>query len=121
MRALGFILLVALVGVLLVPSLYDWARQEQDYRAIQQRVAAAEDRNADMRRELDMWQDPEYVASQARSRLGYLKPGETQYSVVNPGDESQSSELSGVRDQGPKRPWLQVIAESVTEADHPDE
>ena len=119
-RLLGIAVLVAMLGVALVPSMYQWWQQEQDYRDITARVAAAEHRNADMREQLDLWRDPDFIAAQARERLGYVKPGETQYAVVDPGEDQQNSEVAPAS-AGPERPWIQVFAASVTEADSPEE
>ena len=48
--------------------------------------------------------DPTYIASQARERLGYAKPGETQYAVVGPGDDQQSG-LASATTTNPSREW----------------
>jgi Septum formation initiator len=107
---------------MLVPSLFQWWRQEQDLRDITARVAAAEQQNADMQHQLDLWNDPDYIASQARSRLGYVLPGETQYSVVDPGpDHADTSQIEAAEPQGPARPWVQVLSLSLTAADAPKE
>ncbi len=111
-------LLAGVLAFLLVPNLYDWWRQEQDYRDIRARVAAAEQRNANMREQLELWEDPEYIASQARARLGYVKPGETQYTVVDPGDDYlDQAQVSAAEVRGPARPWVQVVGILLREAD----
>lgn len=112
----------AVLAGMLVPSLFQWWRQEQDLRDITARVAAAEQQNADMQHQLDLWNDPDYIASQARSRLGYVLPGETQYAVVDPGpDQADTSQIDAAEPQGPARPWVQVLSASLTEADAPRE
>lgn len=117
-RLFTTLLLTGVFAVLLVPNLYDWWRQEQDYRDIQARVAAAEQRNADMREQLELWEDPAYIASQARARLGYVKPGETQYTVVDPGEDYlDEAQVSAAEVQGPARPWVQVVGILLREAD----
>lgn len=118
MRALGILIGAALLGVLLVPSLIQWWQQEQDYAHLLQRVQAAEERNAQMREELSLWEDPEYIASQARERLGYVKPGETHFTVVDPGEEHlEESQVLTARDEGPARPWIQVLTITLSAAD----
>ncbi|MGO3797424.1 MAG: septum formation initiator family protein, partial [Pauljensenia sp.] len=93
-RLLGIAVVGAVLAGMLVPSLFQWWRQEQDLRDITARVAAAEQQNADMQHQLDLWNDPDYIASQARSRLGYVLPGETQYAVVDPGpDHADTSQI----------------------------
>lgn len=118
MRFLSIALLAGVLAALLVPNLYDWWRQEQDLRDITARVAAAQERNAQMEEELALWNDPEYIASQARERLGYVKPGETQYTVVDPGKDYQDqAQVAAAADEGPARPWVQVVGILLTEAD----
>lgn len=119
-RLLGIGVVAAVLAGMLVPSLFQWWRQEQDLRDITARVAAAEQQNADMQHQLDLWDDPDYIASQARSRLGYVRPGETQYAVVDPGEgHADTSQVDPAQPQGPARPWVQVLALSLTEADAP--
>lgn len=121
-RLLGIAVVGAVLAGMLVPSLFQWWRQEQDLRDITARVAAAEQDNADMQHQLDLWNDPDYIASQARSRLGYVLPGETQYAVVDPGaDHADTPQIAAAEPQGPARPWVQVLTASLTEADAPRE
>ncbi|PID98373.1 MAG: septum formation initiator [Actinobacteria bacterium] len=121
-RLLGIIILAGLLAAMLLPTVYQWWRQEQDYQDITVRVEAARERNAEMQRELDLWNDPAYVASQAHERLGYVKPGETQYSVVDPGPEfDDQSAVSAASPQGPARPWVQAFSALLAEADTPQQ
>lgn len=121
MRFLFVAILAAILAALLVPNLYDWFRQEQDLHDINARVAAAEQRNAKMRETLDLWNDPEYVASQARQRLGYVKPGETEYTVVDPGEDYlDEAQVAAAAEEGPARPWIQVVGLLMQEADVAD-
>ncbi|QPK80871.1 septum formation initiator family protein [Schaalia sp. ZJ405] len=115
-------MLAAVLGVLLIPNLVQWWNQEQDLRDIKARVAAAQERNKQMERDLDLWKNPDYIASQARERLGYVKRGETQYTVVDPGDDYQDeAQVNAAPDAGPARPWLQVVGILLHEADQPQE
>ncbi len=118
-----FIVIIgALLAVMLMPSLYQWWRQEQDYRDIQARVEAARERNEEIQRELELWNTPEFIASQARERLGYVMPGETQYSVVDPGPGYQDqAAVAAAAPRGPARPWVHMFALLTSEADAPTE
>lgn len=49
-----------------------------------------------------------------------MKPGETQYSVLDPGKDYQDqAQVAAAREAGPARPWIQVLSLTVEEADHP--
>lgn len=117
-RLLGVALLVALLGIMFVPSLHQLWLQEAQYREITAKVQTARDRNADIREQLDLWNDPTYVASQARERLGYVKPGETQYSVADAKPAEPTKDAQS-QNRGPARPWMEVFAALLAEADHP--
>lgn len=110
----------AILSVMLVPSLYQWWQQERELAQIKAQVAEQQQKNADMQRQLDLWNDPDYISTQARERLGYVRPGETQYTVVDPGPQYQDSALSAAAaSTGPARPWVQQLAILVGKADQP--
>ena len=63
------------------------------------------------------WDDPDYVAAQARSRLGYARKGETQYLVVDPTVGTPEPTLGGAPHlEGPVRPWFTVMSDSLAAA-----
>jgi len=110
----------AILSVMLVPSLYQWWQQERELAQIKAQVAEQQQKNADMQRQLDLWNDPDYISTQARERLGYVRPGETQYTVVDPGPQYQDSALAAAAaSTGPARPWVQQLAILVGKADQP--
>ena len=110
----------AILSVMLVPSLYQWWQQERELAQIKAQVAEQQQKNADMQRQLDLWNDPDYISTQARERLGYVRPGETQYTVVDPGPQYQDSALAAAAaSTGPARPWVQQLAILVGTADQP--
>ena len=110
----------AILSVMLVPSLYQWWQQERELAQITAQVAEQQQKNADMQRQLDLWNDPDYISTQARERLGYVRPGETQYTVVDPGPQYQDSALAAAAaSTGPARPWVQQLAILVGKADQP--
>ena len=78
---------------MLVPSLFQWWQQERELVQIKSQVAEQQKKNADMQRQLDLWNDPDYISTKARERLGYVRPGETQYTVVDPGPQYQDSAM----------------------------
>ena len=120
MRILGLVLLGALLAMLLVPSFMQLWSQERELAAIKAKVQQTQADNDAKRQQLELWSNPQYIASQARARLGYVKPGETQYSVLAPGKEYQDqAQVAAAREAGPARPWMQVLSMTVEEADHP--
>ncbi|WP_165569232.1 FtsB family cell division protein [Schaalia suimastitidis] len=121
MRWLVSLLLIGVMAIMILPALFQWYQQQREYQAIVAEVQAAQQRNADMQYQLQLWNDPQYIASQARSRLGYVKPGETQYVVADPGEEYQDvAQIAAAEHEGPKKPWIQLVALSLLEADQAD-
>ena len=116
-RLVVVLTVAAILSVMLVPSLYQWWQQERELAQIK---AQEQQKNADMQRQLDLWNDPDYISTQARERLGYVRPGETQYTVVDPGPQYQDSALAAAAaSTGPARPWVQQLAILVGKADQP--
>ena len=120
LRILGLLLLGALLALLLVPSFMQLWSQERELSAIKNKVQQTQADNEAKRQQLQLWSNPQYIASQARERLGYVKPGETQYSVLDPGKDYQDqAQVAAAREAGPARPWIQVLSLTVEEADQP--
>ena len=89
------------------------AQLEQDQSAQRARVVGLEQE----RRLLD---DPAYVASLARERLHYVRPGETAYVVVAPeGPDAGLPEGAGRGATAATTPWYSQLWGSVREADRP--
>ena len=119
-RLLVVLIVAAILSVMLVPSLYQWWQQERELAQIRTQVAQQQQKNADMQRQLDLWNDPDYISTQARERLGYVRTGETQYTVVDPGAQYQDSALAAAAaPTGPARPWVLQLAILVGKADQP--
>ncbi|MDO5721909.1 MAG: septum formation initiator family protein [Actinomycetaceae bacterium] len=113
------VLALAVLGMIQPVHAY-WA-QQREYRAIKAKIVAAQERNSELKIQLDRWASKEYVASQARARLQMVMPGETQFSVVDPGDHAvDESKYQPTKPGGPMRPWYLVIADSVDAADDPN-
>jgi len=119
-RLVVVLTVAAILAVMLVPSVYQWWQQENELAQIKAQVAEQQRKNADMQRQLDLWSDPDYISTQARERLGYVRPGETQYTVVDPGPQYQDSAMAAAATPtGPARPWVQHLAILVGKADQP--
>lgn len=114
----AFVLVLAVFGM--VQPVHAWWVQQREYRAIMQQIDSTRTRNEQLQAELERWSSKEYVASQARARLQMVMPGETQYTVVDPGEHAvQISSAQAVEAHGPLRPWYLAIADSVDAADDP--
>ena len=111
-RLVVVLTVAAILAVMLVPSVYQWWQQERELAQIKAQVAEQQRHNEE--------NDPDYISTQARERLGYVRPGETQYTVVDPGPQYQDSAMAAAAaPTGPARPWVQQLAILVGKADQP--
>ena len=102
---------VALAVFLVVFSpLRSWMDQQQQARSLAAQIAQVKAQNAELEAEIKRYQDPEYISLQARERLGYVKPGEITYVVVDPPGAKKPQLTSGWTDKDTNDlPWFRQI------------
>ena len=102
---------VALAVFLVVFSpLRSWMDQQQQARSLAAQIAQVKAQNAELEAEIKRYQDPEYISRQARERLGYVKPGEITYVVVDPPGAKKPQLTSGWTDKDTNDlPWFRQI------------
>jgi cell division protein FtsB len=84
-RAMVLTVVIGLAFLLVYPTLHAYVVERARLNALDAQVAAARQHKADLENELQRWQDPAYVTSQARDRLAFVLPGERAFRVVDPG------------------------------------
>ncbi|SHN46337.1 Cell division protein FtsB [Cryptosporangium aurantiacum] len=116
----------AVLAILFAVLVLTLAYPIQQYLAQRSQIAEAErsqarqsERIAALRADLAKWDDPEYVRSQASSRLQLVQPGEKRYIVQDPSREGTGGtptepSTSPVRDP---RSWYGRLWDSVEAAD----
>lgn len=120
MRLLVFLVVVGVIIVTVVPTAFQWLQQEQAYRNAVAEVETQREYNKDLLEQLDDWENEDYIASQARERLGFVRQGETQFVVVDP-PQSGDQEEAEVHESrlGPAKPWSWALLEALQDADDP--
>ncbi|MGI8392890.1 FtsB family cell division protein [Leucobacter sp. W1038] len=118
LRFSGFtILIVALIAVgaiIVSPTLSTYVQQQRELAELRESVRLSRDAVAEADAERLKWQDPAYVRSQARGRLFYVMPGETQLNVIDdvviPADsvEETSEKLTRI-----ERNWVSSLVSST--------
>ena len=87
LRFSGFTaLIVALVvvgGLIVSPTLTTYVQQQRELAELRESVRLQNEQVDKADEERAKWLDPSYVRSQARGRLFYVMPGETQLSVID--------------------------------------
>ncbi len=120
--------LLVLMGVLLVlavtyaNSLRVMFVQKRDIAAVQQQIGQKQAQAADLTAQLQRWNDPAYVKSQARSQLGWVMQGETGYRVIGLDGKvlTEDGSSSGVAASGApsdQTRWWDRLAGSIQTAD----
>ena len=116
-RLLLFVTPLFLIVVLLGSPLQKYFAQRAQINALSAQVKANQAALEEARKELERWNDPNYIKSQARSRLHFVLPGERQYILTNPitlegvdnSNEVASNLPTGV-------PWYSRLIATITEA-----
>lgn len=109
-------LLMVFLAVLLIPTLRGYLQQRSQIDALNEQVTGQQQTVNNLQRERNRWNDPNYVAQQARERLGFAKPGERAYIVIDDqGKKQQVEDVTGVRNDkaGQARPWYGQLWGSV--------
>ena len=80
------LLVLVLCGLLVTVALplRSYLEQRQHIGELRETVSAQRERVAELEAIRTRWQDPAYVQAQARERLYFVLPGETQYVVLEP-------------------------------------
>ncbi len=76
------LLVVAVLTLSYASSLRAYLVQREEIQGHKADIAERERAIADLEREKQRWEDPAYVAAQARERFGYVKIGETAFQVL---------------------------------------
>ncbi|WP_436701258.1 FtsB family cell division protein [Nocardioides sp. BYT-33-1] len=82
-RAAVLVLVLAVLAVSYASSLRAYLQQRGSIEALEAQIAEREATIDDLKDEKRRWEDPAYVAQQARARFGYVAPGETPFVVVD--------------------------------------
>ena len=114
-RALIVGIVLVVVAITLAPPIQNYFTQRAQINALKTQISdnqAMLDKAAD---ELAQWDDPEFVASQARARLHFVFPGERQYIVVGNEEIENNDQQTKVSGQLPVGiPWYSRLISSIT-------
>lgn len=123
-RALVFFAVLGILALSYANSLRIYLVQQRDIAIAQQQVAERQVRVAELERTLQRWDDPAFVKSHARTRLGWVMPGEVGYRVIGAdgtvltgANEVEALGTVGATDLSPR--WWDRLAGSIERADDP--
>ena len=116
-RALALWTIFFILALAIAPPVKHYFTQRAQISALNSQLASDNKALEAARQELLLWQDPEYIKSQARERLHFVLPGERQYIVTEDGTASNTEEGTKVANSlTDGQPWYSRLIASITEA-----
>ena len=116
-RPLALITIIFIFTLTLAPPIKNYFTQRAQINALKSQVASDTTALEAARAELNKWQDPNYIKSQARERLHFVLPGERQYIVTGTDITKSQPQTTLIAKQLPEgAPWYTKLIASVTES-----
>jgi len=116
-RPLALITIIFIFTLTLAPPIKNYFTQRAQINALKSQVASDSTALEKARAELNQWQDPNYIKSQARERLHFVLPGERQYIVTGSDITKSQPQTTQIATQLPEgAPWYTKLIASVTES-----
>ena len=114
-RALIVGIILFVLAVTLAPPIQHYFTQRAQINSLQTQLSDNQKMLDDAAAELAKWNDPEYVASQARARLHFVFPGERAYIIIGNGEITEGEQETKVSEQLPiGLPWYSRLISSIT-------
>jgi hypothetical protein len=117
-RTLAVATVLLLLGVTLAPPLQRYFTQRAQINALSAQLHDSQATLKKAAQELAQWNDPAFVAQEARSRLHYVYPGERQYIVLGAPDsitKVPGAPAAPVSENIPSGlPWYEKVVSSIT-------
>jgi cell division protein FtsB len=114
-RALIVGIVLFVVAITLAPPIQNYFTQRAQINALKTQISDNQAMLDKAAKELAQWDDPEFVASQARARLHFVFPGERQYIVVGNEEIENREQQTKVSGQLPVGiPWYSRLISSIT-------
>ena len=105
-----------ILALTIAPPVKHYFTQRAQISALKAELSADNTALEKAREELLLWQDPEYIKSQARERLHFVLPGERQY-IVTDGEKNQqqngTTKIASSLADG--QPWYARLIASISE------
>ena len=115
-RVLALSAIFFILALTIAPPVKHYFTQRAQISALKAQLSADNSALQKAREELLLWQDPEYVKSQARERLHFVLPGERQYIVTEgetTGNQESTTKIASSLADG--QPWYSRLIASISE------
>ena len=119
-RLIILAVVVAAVAVTLAQSLRVYFAQRQEIAQYREQIRTSQEEISELQDKLARWDDPDFVRAEARSRLGWVLPGEVGYRVIGVDGEAIGGDSEVLAtEQLPAGLWWERVWGSVEIADIP--
>ncbi|MHB1066539.1 MAG: FtsB family cell division protein [Candidatus Nanopelagicales bacterium] len=112
-RAVILAVVAAILLVALAVPVRAWFAQRATIAALRAEVELAQQQVAELQVSKERWEDPAFVAAEARRRLHFVLPGEVGFVTLGSG-EGPAAEAEAAADQGP---WYSELWAALRQAD----
>jgi len=115
-RVLALSAIFFILALTIAPPVKHYFTQRAQISALKAELSADNTALEKAREELLLWQDPEYIKSQARERLHFVLPGERQYIVTNGENNQQQNGTTKIASSlADGQPWYARLIASISE------
>ncbi len=115
-RFLALSVILFILALAIAPPVKHYFTQRAQISALKSQLSADNSALQKAREELLLWQDPDYIKSQARERLHFVLPGERQYIVTDTNsDGTQKSTTKIATSLVDGQPWYSRLIASISE------
>ena len=118
-------IILVVVGVIqLVSTFHTYAVNLAELNSLRKTEASLKEKNQELQNDIARWSDNEYVAAQARERLGFVFPGEQAIRVLHPEavtGQTDTSDQSSETTHSDPLPWYRELAYAFEQADRQDD
>ena len=115
-RVLALSAILFVLALTIAPPVKHYFTQRAQISALKAELSADNTALEKAREELLLWQDPEYIKSQARERLHFVLPGERQYIVTDGENNQQQNSTTKIASSlADGQPWYARLIASISE------
>ena len=115
-RFLALSAILFILALAIAPPVKNYFTQRAQISALKSQLSADNAALQKAREELLLWQDPDFIKTQARERLHFVLPGERQYIVTETNsDGTQKSTTKIATSLVDGQPWYSRLIASISE------
>ena len=124
-RAAILVLVLAVLAISYASSMRAYLEQKAHLESLRASIAESRENIADLERERRRWRDEAFIEAQATKRLGWVKPGEISFQVIDengdPLDHEDTLSDPDALELENEPAWWETAWQTMEAAGNPDE